>query len=77
MAGMAFAFLPSVQPPLDLVFFLVLLATAAGAVGFLAETYMARSHLAPGDLSHRGGSRGDDRIFLWPTQYLARFRIGM
>jgi hypothetical protein len=77
MAAMAFAFVPSMPPPLDLTLFLVLLAIAAGAIGFLAGTYMARSHLAVSDLSDRRSSSGDDRLCLWPTRYLARFRISL
>lgn len=77
MALMAFAFLPSMPPPWDLVLFLVLLIVAARAIGFLAGTYMARSHVAVRDLSYHSGPMADDRLSLWVTRYAARFRISL
>jgi hypothetical protein len=57
--------------------FLVLLAIAAHAIGFLAGTYMARSHVAVRDLSEQRGPIADDRLCLWPTRHLTRFRHGL
>ena len=77
MAAVAFVLVPIMPSPLDLVLFLGLLAIAAGAVGFLAGTYMARSHVAARDLSYQRGPIGDDRLCLWPTRYLVRFRTSL
>jgi len=69
----AFALVPSLGP-WGLIFFLVLLVVATRAIGFLAGTYMARSHLAVRDLSDRSGPINDDRLTLWVTRHLTRYR---
>ena len=77
IALMAFAFLPSITPPWDLIFFLALLAIAARAIGFLAGTYMARSHVTVHDLSEHRVPTADDRLCLWVTRYVGRFRVSL
>lgn len=75
MALVAFAYVPSMPPPWGLVLILVVLIVATHAIGFLAGTYVARSHVTVRDLSNHGGPIADDRLSLWVTRYAARFRI--
>ena len=73
----AFAFVPSLAPPRDLILFLVLLVGAAGSIGFLAGTYVAGSHLTIRDLTSHSGPVLDDRLCLWVTRYAGRFCVSM
>lgn len=77
LALTAFVFVPTMATPWDLVFFLAVLAVAAHAVGFLAGTYLARSHVAVRDLAHNTSAIADDRLCLWVTGYGARRRVGL
>ncbi len=74
VALLAFALVPSMAAPWSLIFFLVLLVVATRAIGRLAGMYMARSHLAVRDLSDRRGPIADDRLTLWVTRHLTRYR---
>ena len=68
----AFALVPiGIAPPWV---FLVLLVVATRAIGILAGTYMAGSHLAVRDLSGHSGPIADDRLSLWVTRHLGRYR---
>jgi hypothetical protein len=49
LAVLAFGFVPTLTPPWDLALIVILLVTAARTAGFLAGTYLARSHLAAED----------------------------
>lgn len=70
----AFALVPSMASPWGLILFLVLLVVATSAIGFLAGTYMAPSHVAISDLSDHSGPIADDRLCLWVTRHLTPFR---
>lgn len=48
-----FMFVPSFAPPSDLVAVLVLLATTTRAIGYLAGSYMAGSHVSVDDLFYQ------------------------
>lgn len=72
----AFALVPSMGP-WGFIFFLVLLVVATRAIGFLAGTYMARSHIAVRDLSDHRGPIAEDRLTLWVTRHLTRYRHSM
>lgn len=69
----AFALIPEIGPWGPAVF-LVLLVISIRAVGFLAGTYMARSHLVVRSLADQRGPLADDRLSLWPTRHLTRYR---
>lgn len=77
VALVAFVFVPTVATPWDLLGFLALLAVIARAIGFLAGTYMARSHLAVRDLYHQRGPIDGDRLSLWVTRYGARSQTNL
>ena len=53
LAVVGFIFVPSFGPPGDLAAIIVLLLLAVRAIGFLAGTYMARSHLYLRDLFYQ------------------------
>lgn len=53
LALAGFTFVPSLSPPTDLVAVIVLLTLAVRALGFLAGTYMARSHMSVRDLFYQ------------------------
>ncbi len=72
----AFALVPMVGPWGPAVF-LVLLVIATRSIGFLAGTYLAQSHLVVGHLKEQGGRIAEDRLSLWPTRHLTRYRHGL
>lgn len=67
----AFALVPTTASPW---LFLVLLVVVTRAIGFLAGTYMARSHVAVLDLSGHSTPIADDRLSLWVTRHLGSYR---
>lgn len=75
VALLAFALLPIGMAPPWL--FLVLLVVATRAIGLLAGTYMARSHVAVWDLSDHSGPIAEDRLTLWVTRHLGPYRHGL
>lgn len=77
VALLAFALVPGMAAPGGPILFLVLLVVATRAIGFLAGTYMARSHVAVHDLSERRGTVADDRLTLWVTRHLTQYRHGL
>lgn len=54
--------------------FLVLLVVATRAIGLLAGTYSARSHVAVWDMSDHRGPIAEDRLTLWVTRHLTPYR---
>lgn len=54
--------------------FLVLLVVATRAIGLLAGTYSARSHVAVWDMSGHRGPIAEDRLTLWVTRHLGPYR---
>jgi len=68
----AFALVPiGMAPPWV---FLVLLVVATRAIGLLAGTYSARSHVAVWDMSGHTGPIAEDRLTLWVTRHLGPYR---
>jgi hypothetical protein len=68
----AFTLVPiGMAPPLV---FLVLLVVATRAIGLLAGTYSARSHIAVWDMSGHRGPIAEDRLSLWVTRHLGPYR---
>lgn len=53
LAVLAFALVPTLAPPWNLVLTITLLTAAARTVGFLLGTYMARSHVKAGELFYQ------------------------
>ena len=71
----AFALVPEMGP-WGLVYSLALLVVVTRAIGFLAGTYMARTHDSVRNLTDQTGPVADDRLSLWPTRHLNRYRHG-